>query len=184
MMNYRFVVTGGPGAGKTTTLDALAACGLHYVAESARAIIRERLDAGLDPRPPLDRFGREMLARDIASYRETPVRNDPVFFDRSIGDSVGFLYQQGAISRDQAQTYMHQFRYNSVVFIMPPWEEIYATDTERDQSFAEAVAVFESLKSWYAQWHYEVTEVPRASTDERMDFMLKAARAALSNHLT
>jgi predicted ATPase len=63
---------------------------------------------------------------------------------------------------------------------MPPWEEIYTTDSERDQIYAEAVAVFESSKTWYAQGYYDVVEVPRASVDERVNFILKAVEAALA----
>src|SRR5689334_383100 len=71
MINLRFVITGGPGTGKTTILHALAARGYICAAESARAIIRERLASGLSPRPPLAQFGDEILQRDIARYRET-----------------------------------------------------------------------------------------------------------------
>lgn len=82
--NLRFVITGGPGAGKTTVLRALAEHGYPHAAESARGIIRERLASGLPPRPPLARFGIEILRRDIAYYRETRITDHPVFFDRSI----------------------------------------------------------------------------------------------------
>src|SRR5215475_8237423 len=81
MPNLRFVLTGGPGAGKTTVLEALAACGYTYVPESARALIRQRLAAGLSPRPPLEQFGQNILRMDISRYRNTPVTDAPVFFD-------------------------------------------------------------------------------------------------------
>mgnify|MGYP001996746728 CR=1 FL=1 len=50
-MSKRFVVTGGPGGGKTTLLDALAARGHRVAPEAARRIIKKRLAAGLSPRP-------------------------------------------------------------------------------------------------------------------------------------
>src|SRR5215510_7365808 len=98
MPNLRFVITGGPGAGKTTILHALAERGYRYAAESARAIIRERLASGLRSRPPLAQFGNEILRRDIARYRETRVTDHPVFFDRGIVDALFMLDQQQAIS--------------------------------------------------------------------------------------
>src|SRR5215469_13697565 len=98
MTNLRFVITGGPGAGKTTMLHALAERGYICAAESARAIIRERLASGLRPRPPLAQFGHEILQRDIARYRETRVTEHPVFFDRGIVDALGMLYHQQAMS--------------------------------------------------------------------------------------
>src|SRR5262250_1916092 len=98
MTNLRFVITGGPGAGKTTILIALAERGYRYAAESARAIIRARLAHGLSPRPPLAQFGHEILQRDITCYRETRVTDHPVFFDRGIVDALGILDQQQAIA--------------------------------------------------------------------------------------
>jgi predicted ATPase len=180
MTNMRFVITGGPGAGKTTILNALAARGYRYAAESARAIIRERLARGLRPRPPLVQFGNEMLQRDIARYRETRVTDHPVFFDRGIVDALSMLVQQHAMSLGEAEAYVRTFPYNKVVLLMPPWEDIYRTDAERDQTFAEAVQVYEGLRKWYARWDYEPIEVPRTAIDQRVNFILQTVEYALT----
>ena len=180
MTNLRFVITGGPGAGKTTLLHALAERGYICVPESARAIIRERLGNGLCPRPPLVQFGHEILQRDIARYRETRVTDHPVFFDRGIVDALGILHQQNAISMEEAEEYVRSFPYNKVVLLMPAWEEIYRTDSERDQTFAEAIQVFEELRTWYARWGYETIEVPRTAIDQRVNFILHTVAYALT----
>src|SRR5215831_213604 len=184
MTNLRFVMTGGPGAGKTTILQALAARGYRYAAESARAIIRERLASGLCPRPPLAQFGHAMLQRDIARYRETPVTDHPVFFDRGIVDALGMLHQQHAMSLEEADEYVRSFPYNKVVLLMPPWEAIYRTDAERDQTFAEAVQVCEGLRTWYARWDYQIIEVPRTAIDQRVNFILQTVEYALTSRCT
>jgi predicted ATPase len=123
MINLRFVITGGPGAGKTTILHALAARGYMCAAESARAIIRERLASGLSPRPPLAQFGNEILQRDIARYRETRATAHPVFFDRGIVDALGILDQQHAISLGEVEEYIRSFPYNKMVLLMPPMKQ-------------------------------------------------------------
>jgi predicted ATPase len=181
MRNLRFVITGGPGAGKTATLAALAGRGFHCVPESARAIIKQRKASGLSPRPSPHQFGIEMLKEDIARYGGTPVQHQPVFFDRGVGDSLAFLSLQGAISVTEVAARVKEFRYNEIVFLLPPWPEIYRADAERDQSFPEAVAVCESLRQWYTQWHYQVVEVPRGSVEARADFILQTIQAALTS---
>src|SRR6266446_5928573 len=128
MANLRFVITGGPGAGKTTTLDAIAVRGFQCVPESARAIIKKRKASGLNPRPSPDQFGAEMLQEDMASYRGTPVQNDPVFFDRGVCDSLAFLYLHGVISLAEVEAQVKEFRYNDLVFLMPPCPDIYRED--------------------------------------------------------
>src|SRR5215510_6329585 len=180
MTNLRFVMTGGPGAGKTTVLRALAARGYPHAAEAARAIIQERLASGLSPRPPLAQFGHEILQRDIARYRETCATDHPVFFDRGIVDALGMLHHQQALALGEVEAYVRSFPYNHVVLLMPPWEEIYRTDAERDQTFAESVQVFESVRTWYARWDYATVEVPCMAIDQRVNFILQTVEYALT----
>jgi predicted ATPase len=43
------IITGGPGSGKTTLIDALAAQGFHHMPEAGRAIIRDQIAIGGRP---------------------------------------------------------------------------------------------------------------------------------------
>ena len=179
MTNLRFVIIGGPGTGKTTILDALAEGGYIYAPDSARAIIRSRLASGLSPRPPLGQFASETLDMDIAHYRDTPVTDHPVFFERGIVDALYGLYRHNTLSLGEVEEYVRSFPYNKVVLLMPPWEEIYCTDSERDQTFSESVQVFEISRKWYARWDYETIEVPRTAIDQRVNFILQTVEHAL-----
>ena len=76
------VITGGPGAGKTTVLDALAELGHKFVGETARTIIKERLSRGLTPRPNPDEFARQIFDVDFKNYINHINTSQPVFFDR------------------------------------------------------------------------------------------------------
>ncbi|WP_101674763.1 AAA family ATPase [Alloalcanivorax mobilis] len=173
-MNYRFVVTGGPGGGKTTILTALAERGYSFAPESARRIIKERLAAGLSPRPEPVSFAHEILSTDIEKYRAVDTSVRPTFFDRGILDALYMLNAENALKHDEAARYIRNFPYNRVVFLLPPWEEIYGTDSERDQTFEQAAEVFEIMKRWYQKWGYETLEVPRSNVEERASFILEA----------
>lgn len=63
------VITGGPGSGKSTLIDALSIAH-HVVGEAGRAIIREQMAKGGNALPWGDRisYSRLMLKRDIAAY--------------------------------------------------------------------------------------------------------------------
>ncbi|MBE8718244.1 AAA family ATPase [Cellvibrio polysaccharolyticus] len=173
-MNYRFVLSGGPGGGKTTILNALVKHGYDVVSESAREVIRERLNAGLSARPDPVPFARDILRRDIEKYRNTDNSVHPTFFDRGILDAMYMLDAENALVDDEAFQYVHSFPYNATVFLLPPWREIYQTDSERDQTFEQAIDVFEGLKRWYLQWGYKTLEVPPGNLEYRLSFILSA----------
>lgn len=172
MTNMRFVVTGGPGAGKTTVLHALERDGFVCVPESARAIIKERRGAGLSPRPPAEQFARQVLERDIDNYRRTAMTGKPVFFDRGLGDALGGLQHTGTLSATEVEAYLQEFPCNRTAFILPPWEEIYCTDDERDQTYEHSVRVHGDILGWYERNAYHMVEVPRLPVPDRAAFML------------
>ena len=63
------------------------------------------------------------------------------------------------------------FRYHSRAFIAPPWEEIFRQDRERKQDFDEAVRTHGALASTYAEFGYQLVELPRASVESRVQFV-------------
>ena len=168
--NNRFVFAGGPGAGKTTVLDALKVRGFYSVPDVARAIIKSRLDAGLSPRPERIEFANSIFDTDVANYQAAP-SSEVCFFDRGVVDSLGMLRQCNALSEDEIDLNLRRYSYNEIVFLFPPWEEIYQTDGERDQTFAESVRVFDSVKSWYSRCGYLNQEVPFGTVNERVAFI-------------
>ena len=79
-----FVVTGGPGSGKTTLIEALARAGFTVAPEAGRGVICEQQAHGGRALPSVDplAFAAAMLARDLASYDAHRDAAGPVFFDR------------------------------------------------------------------------------------------------------
>ena len=64
------------------------------------------------------------------------------------------------------------YRYASRVFLAPPWREIYETDTERKQTYEEAVQTYEQMKLAYQDCGYELIEIPRLDVASRAEFIL------------
>lgn len=173
IMNRRFVVTGGPGGGKTTLLNALAARGYRVMPEAARRIIKARWAEGLPPRPDAASFARQILAADVEQYHSVAHQDGSAFFDRGVPDALYMLDLAGGITESEAADLVQRFPYNHTVFLLPPWKKIYGTDAERDQTFDESVAVFEGMKRWYSRWGYQTIQVPRVSIEARVLFVLE-----------
>jgi predicted ATPase len=172
----RVAVTGGPGAGKTSLLEALAVRGYAVVPEVARGIIADRKARGLTPRPSPIEFAMAIMDRDIDQYESTRAAAGLVFFDRSLLDSLGMLSQLGRLADPDKRRFLEQYPYHSTAFMLPPWREIYRTDAERDQSYEEAVGVYHSLRQWYVGCGYNPIDVPPGTIDERCDFVLERLR--------
>jgi len=169
-VNKKFVFAGGPGAGKTTVLNALSDRDYSCAHDVARVIIRTRLESGLSPRPEPLEFAQSMFDRDVANYTAAPV-DRVCFFDRGVVDSLGSLYQCKALSDAELDVSLRRYRYNRLVFLFPPWQEIYQTDRERDQTFAESIRVFDSVKPWYSRCGYQLQEVPVGTPGKRVTFI-------------
>lgn len=82
------------------------------------------------------------------------------------------LEAASALSRSSISSYVADFCYNRIVFLLPPWKDIYHTDSERDQTFEEASAVFEGMKKWYGFWGYQTVEVPCTDVEQRAEYIL------------
>lgn len=75
-----YIVTGGPGSGKTTLIDALRQHGFLCVAEVARAIIKEQVRIGGNALHDGDRalFRELMLSRSIYTFEQMAQQTCPV----------------------------------------------------------------------------------------------------------
>jgi predicted ATPase len=167
------IVTGGPGVGKTTLLAELAAMGYATVDESARAIIGERLARGASRRPDALAFAQGILRRDIEKYVTQPRTSEWVFFDRGLIDGLGLLHEASPLPSVELKSMLASYPFHGTVFVLPPWEAIYANDAERDQSFAEAVDIHGRVVRWYRSCGYVVNEVPRLPVAQRAAHVLR-----------
>ncbi|MGH9693368.1 MAG: AAA family ATPase [Bryobacteraceae bacterium] len=146
MANDRlFVITGGPGSGKTTLLLELEQRGFLCSQEVARQIIQEQVSTSGDGLPWANmlRYTQLMLDRSVAAYREHTPAPGIVFMDRGIPDAACYARLIGLPPFEDLERACEAYRYNKMVFMGPPWKEIYATDSERKQTYAEAVATYE-----------------------------------------
>jgi predicted ATPase len=168
-----YVITGGPGAGKTTLIEALRLAGYAVVEEAGRAVIREQVSSGGNALPWGDTaaYARLMLERDAAAWRAAHDTPALVFFDRGIPDIQGYLHLIGAPPLPDVDAAVIAHRYAPTVFAAPPWPEIYAQDAERKQDFAEAVRTFDAMCGTYATLGYTLIELPRAAVAERVAFL-------------
>ncbi len=167
----RVILTGGPGAGKTTVLRRLLELGYAIEAETARQLIADRQSRGLSPRPNPTDFANAILEQDIQHYEAAT--GEITFFDRGVLDALVMLRECNALSDKKRDEMVAGFSYSNPVFLFPPWSEIYANDPQRDQTFEEASRISSTINDWYRECGYEICLVPFGSVDQRCAHILK-----------
>jgi predicted ATPase len=168
-----FVITGGPGSGKSTLIDALAAEGVRHMPEAGRAIIQDQVEIGGTALPWSDRlaFADLMLSWEMRSYREAQALPGPVIFDRGVPDVVGYLRLCGLPVPAHIERAATDLRYHQRVLLAPPWRAIFTRDAERKQSWAEAEATYAAMVDVYSGLGYTLVSLPLASVRARAQFV-------------
>lgn len=167
------VITGGPGSGKSAILHFLSRLGYKYINETGRGIIKDRISRGLTPRPSPGEFANQMFRSDYKNYIDNLETSGTVFFDRSFLDSASLIAETDKAQTSEVKEILETYRFNKNVFIAPPWEEIYCTDNERDQTYEESIVIYERLYKWYTLNGYDLIEFPKSDVDRRVKFLLE-----------
>jgi len=170
----KYIITGGPGAGKTSLLKGLQQCGYHGYAEASRQLIIEEKEKGAGCLPWIDLscFAKKALQRMTHDFlTASPTPNS--FFDRGIPDIIAYLQTAQLPVDEEYRRAAREHRYAPTVFLLPPWQDIYVQDSERWQTFEEATVLGEHIRSAYERSGYHIVELPCGTIQERVVFIQK-----------
>lgn len=169
-----YIISGGPGFGKSSLIEKLRIDGYLCADEFARELIEEQIrnngtilpwkDAGL--------FQNEILRRRTDFFGAVP-ENTTAFSDRGIPDQIAFALYNGFKPSARLLRAATNLRYASSVFICPPWAGIYCTEELRKETFAEAVQIDRFIRKTYSDLNYQIIELPLCSVNERIEFILQ-----------
>lgn len=175
MDNYH-IISGGPGSGKTTLIEALRASGFAVSGESGRAILKlqQKIDGPAQHHRNAALYAELMLASDMQSYEAMRGAKGPVFFDRGVPELVGYFGMMGLAVPPHFERAAALCRYNARVFLAPYWPEIYTHDVERKQSLGEAERSCRATAAIYPALGYRTVDLPRAGVEARVAFVLAA----------
>ncbi|MEW9524287.1 AAA family ATPase [Agrobacterium radiobacter] len=168
----RFIILSGcSGGGKSTLLAELARRGFATVEEPGRRIVIEetRNNGTALPWIDIEAFARRAIAMALEDRQKAPAEG-LVFFDRGLIDAASALRHVGGDGF--IDTLKNTHRYNPLVFLTPPWPEIYRGDDERRHGFDAAVEEYERLVRDYEALGYDSVVLPKSGIEDRADFIL------------
>ena len=172
-MSQKYIISGAPGTGKTTIINALKKKD-HYCAEEiSRELIAEQISIGGNILAWKDQiaFENKIAHRRYKQFLDSP-ENCICFFDRSSVDCIAYLNNNKLESTSQINQIIKNCIFNKTVFYTPIWEEIYKNDSERQESFDQSIRIDKYLKDSYIKFGYTIIEIPKTTLDKRVNFIL------------
>lgn len=178
----KIAITGAPGTGKTVVIEVLQSMGYHCFPEVIRSMTaKEKLretDVEITGNPllfaddPLA-FNQQLLTARIMQFEHsTSLKEAYCFFDRGIPDVLAYMDYFGQVYDASFVEAARKHKYDRL-FILPPWKEIYSTDNERLETFAQAEALHECLMNTYGFLAYQPILVPKMTIEKRVTFILE-----------
>jgi predicted ATPase len=168
------VLSGCSGGGKSTLLQELRRRGFPTFEEPGRQIVREEQETGGSALPWVDpeAFAIKAIERSVDAFEQAAALDGPVFYDRSFIDAISFISSISGHLRPEHQRLLENRRYADLVFLTPPWPEIFHNDAERQASFDTAVEEYERLELSFTEFGYDPIVLPKVSVEDRADFVL------------
>lgn len=174
LKNNFYIITGGPGVGKTALINELERRGYNCVPEVAREIIKQQVSDNGDALPWKDtkKYSDLMLSYSVRDFIYLSEDDNFQFFDRGIPDTYGYELLMKFDENKQLIDALNNYRYNKTAFVLPPCEDIYVKDEERKQDFRTAVDTYNVMKQAYGNAKYNLIEIPFMTVSGRADFLL------------
>ena len=131
-----YIITGGPGFGKSELAERLRNVGFLCSGEFARDLIETQLacNGEILPWKNPKLFQKEVLRHRIAFFDSVP-EGALAFADRGIPDQLAFAQYKGFGTPEVLVQSTLEYRYSLQVFVTPPWPEIFINDAIRTETY-------------------------------------------------
>jgi predicted ATPase len=167
----KFVLTGGPGVGKTTTLIDLEKKGFFIVKETAREIIEREQESGrsLFPWVDLDKFNDELFKIQLEKEKNAP-KDKISILDRSIVDGIAYRNLGNLKIPENLLDAAKNAGYECV-FLLDRLPN-YLNDESRKEDEEKANKLHDEIEKVYRELGFNVINVPALPVEERTGFIL------------
>ena len=170
----KIVISGGPGGGKTTIINALNQLGYFCYDEISRDLIEKGIKSGkqnLFVEDPI-KFSDTLWKKREEQYKNSIIQKkyDKVFFDRSLIDITSYLEFIGKRNINLEKKLIN-FNYD-VVFLVKPNKKNYRKDSIRYEDYNESIKIHNILKKNY-QIQFKTINVPYRKLSKRLNFIIE-----------
>jgi len=175
MVNQIFVITGGPGTGKTATIAEMKKRGYKTMQEAARKI------ATTDKRflgKSIKEINAKQFQTAIFDFQKKELKkafklkgNKTIFSDRGLGDTLAYYRINNLKMPKNEFEYAKKIKYMGI-FILD-FLDFYETDSLRTESKSEQERIQKEITRLYKKLGYSPIQVPFDSVKKRANFILR-----------
>lgn len=170
--NNWYVITGGPGSGKTTTIDILRSRGYKTVIEHARHYLEIQRFNGhpvAEVRSHQNEFQLAILKMQIEAEQQLNPE-ELVFLDRAIPDAHAYYHYLNIPEAPEMKEALQQVHYKKIFLLdcLP-----IVQDDVRTEDAAAQQTIHTLLRQVYQELNIPMVSVPIMPPEERVDFILQ-----------
>ena len=167
----KYVLTGGPCTGKTTTIKLLSSYGYQTVQEAASILVAEEFRKSGRPLWEKDAiaFQRKLILKQLEFESKVDSENI-VFIDRGIIDTIAYCKIYKSTPPKDFYEMAEKNRYEKV-FILD-FLKSYSTSFVRKESKEEACEIQAVLLQTYKEFGYNPILIPRTEARKRASIIL------------
>lgn len=172
-MAAKYVLTGGPGVGKSSIILALEQKGYTVVREAAEDWIKLQQAKGIKEPWFKPDFQDQILKLQKAREYKTRKARNKVFIDRGTLDGLAYYQKDGKEPSEMMKTEIQRLkrykRYTKVFLI----ENLGSCETNevRRENLEEAIKLEKLQEQNYKQLGYEVIRIPSGRVEKRVELI-------------
>lgn len=170
-MNQKFIITGGPGTGKTSVINELRNRGFYCIGENSRQTIADHISKFKSSKKKLVHLENQIANMRLKAYLTSP-SNNTCFFDRSSIDCIAYLALNNLSPTEEIIQNINKQSFNRHVFFTPIWKDIYTNDNIRKENIDKAQEIENSIIKTYESKGYKLIKIPKTSIKKRADFII------------
>ena len=172
-MTKKYILTGGPGTGKSSIILALEQKGEHTIPEAATDVIRYQQALGNKEPWTNPEFQDWILKLQLQREKNIPANIGRVFIDRGILDGAAYYIKDRKEYTPKLEQAIKEMEYEKKVFLVENFRRSCEKTETRREDLEDSLQLGRIIERLYREKGYEIIGAGPGTVQERMERILR-----------